>query len=540
MLKKELESIIKTVLEAEKIPHGNLTVEVSEHGDYATNFALRLGKFASYQSPIEIAKFLVAKLPNVPLISSVEIAPPGFINFHINQKEAANFLTKVIDDADRYGSSKMNLNKAARVEFVSANPTGPLHLGNARGGPIGDVLANVLKATGFEVTSEYYDNNIGTQVDIFGDSLVVMIKRKLGLEVGEGEKVAYEGSYLVELADKMIADLSLKDSDQLDREKEEIKHKGIQTLFEEIIADCRSMGISFDEIYHESEIQKELTAKVIAEIKSKGLTKEKDGALWFAPNDEFLEDKEAVIERSDSRRPTYFADDIAYHQIKFEGKPDLVFNVLGSNHHAHVARVLAAIKAIGGDPSKYQAILYQYVRVKRGNEIVKMSKRAGNFITAREIIDEVGADAFRFFLLMHAPKTHMDFDLELAKEKSSENPVFYAQYAHARMSSLLAKAGELEEGANLELLTTPEEFALVKKILQFPDVIEAISQNFAVHQLTFFALELAELFHKFYEAHQVISEDSEITQARVYLVKATQITLANTLKLLGVSTPEKM
>ncbi len=540
MLKKELESIIKTALEAQKIPHENLVVEVSDHADYTTNFALRLGKWEAYHNPMEIANFLVAKLPKSPLISSVEVAPPGFINFRINQKEAANFLSKVIDDADRYGSNKANVNKRARVEFVSANPTGPLHLGNARGGPIGDVLANVLKANGYSVLREYYDNNIGTQVDIFGNSLVVMIKRQLGLPVENDEKVAYEGSYLEELAEKITRDLNLKTAAQIESEKEEIKHKGIETLFEEILVDCRSMGIEFDEIYHESDIQREVTAKIIAKLKADGLTKEKDGALWFAPNDEFLEDKEAVIERSESRRPTYFADDIAYHQIKYQDKPDLVLNVLGSNHHGHVPRLLAAIKAIGGETENYHAILYQYVRVKRGNEVVKMSKRAGNFITAREIIEEVGADAFRFFLLLHAPNTHMDFDLELAKEKSSENPVYYAQYAHARMSSLLAKAGELEEWADLELLATPEEFNLTKKILQFPDLVEDLAQNFAVHQLTFFAIELAELFHKFYEAHQVISEEKEITQARLHLVKATQITLANTLKLLGVNAPEKM
>jgi len=539
MIKKEIERILKSVLKQENVPAEGLLVETSAHADYTTNFALRLGKWQNYHSPMEIASFLAAKVPKSQIIKEVKIAEPGFLNFFVDQKEAAKLLVKILADPERYGENETGKNRLARVEFVSANPTGPLHLGNARGGPLGDSLASVLQANGYKVTREYYDNNIGTQVDIFGDSLIGLIKQKLGAEFEPDRESSYQGEYLQELADKVIADLGLNLAN-LDSNKEQIKKRGIETLFEEIIQDCESIGIKFDEIYRESDIQNELTPKVLEELKQKGLTKEKEGALWFAPNDEFLEDREAVLERSESRRPTYFADDIAYHKIKFENNPDLVINVLGSNHHGHVPRLLAGIKAVGGDPSKYKAILYQYVRVKRGEEIVKMSKRAGNFITAKEIVDEVGSDAFRFFLLIHAPNTHMDFDLELAKQNTSENPVYYVQYAHARMSSILRKAGDLQPGVNLELLSSAEEGALVKKILQFSELVEEIGQSFAVHQIPFFATSLAELFHRFYETHQVISEDLDLTQARLYLIKATQITVANCLKLIGVSAPEQM
>ncbi|HEY4695001.1 MAG TPA: arginine--tRNA ligase [Candidatus Nanoarchaeia archaeon] len=538
MIKKDIESIIKKVLEEEKIPTEALLVETSEHADYTTNIALRLGKFGKYHTPIEIANFLVRSLPKSPLISQVKVAPPGFINFTINQKETIKLLPQILNDIERYGYSEINKGKKARVEFVSANPTGPLHLGNARGGPLGDSLAFVLEASGYEVIREYYNNNIGSQVDIFGNSLIGLIKEELGLGKVESNEKTYQGIFIEELASKLIKEMNL--SQQASLEEEKVKARGVEILFEEIIATCRQMGIEFDEIYHESEVQKELTLKVIEELKKKGLTKEKEGALWFAPNDEFLADKEAVLERSDRGRPTYFADDIAYHKIKFENKPDLVVNVLGSNHHGHVPRLLAAIKALGEDVNKYKVILYQYVRLKKGEKIVKMSKRAGNFITADEVLEEVGKDAFRFFLLMHAPNTHMDFDLDLAKETSADNPVYYVQYAHARMNSILKKAPEGLPGANLNLLSSPQEGALTKKILQFPEVIEEISTSFAVHQLPFYAIKLAELFHSFYETHKVISEDPEMTQARLTLVQATKITLANCLKLMGVSAPERM
>lgn len=539
MIKKEIDNILKMVLEKEEIPFLPYEVASSSFGDYSTNISLRIGSHGIYQTPMEVANLLVAEVKKNRLFSEVTITKPGFINFQINQKEAAKYVSKILEDPEGYGSSKVNSGKIARVEFVSANPTGPLHIGNARGGPIGDVLAQVLSKTGYTVTKEYYDNNIGTQIDLFGSSLIGTIKKEITGQSGD-EEVTYKGEYMDDLAREIKLELKLIDLNELENRSSEIKDLGVRKLFEAVISDCRWMGISFDEIYHENNFQSEgLTEKVIKFLTEKGLTKSHEGALWFAPRDSFLEDKEAVLVRSDGR-PTYFADDIAYHKLKFDSKPDLVVNVLGSNHHSHAARLQAAISALGFDVTLYKVILYQYVRVKSGKDVVKMAKREGNFVTASEVLTEVGKDAFRFLLLQHSPNSHLDFDLELAKKESSENPIFYVQYAHARISSLLAKAPKLEEDFDPNLLTTKDEFALIKKMLELPSLVEEVSTSFAVQKLTFYSMELADLFHKFYESCRVISEDSKLTYNRLQLLKSCQITLANTLNLLGVSAPEKM
>jgi len=304
------------------------------------------------------------------------------------------------------------------------------------------------------------------------------------------------------------------------------------------------MGIEFDKVQAESELMSSgKTKSAIDFLQKKKALRKKDGAIWFAPHDKWLADRETVVVKSDGDF-TYFANDIAYHKLKFEEKPDLVVDILGANHHGHVPRLKAVIQSLGYDTDKLRIILYQWVRFKRGNEIVKMSKRSGTFVTCREVLDEVGRDALRFFILMHDANTHIDFDLDLAREKSTKNPVYYVQYAHARIASILRKANwKLETGnwkPSHELLTTNYELNLVKQISRLPELVEDISENFAVNQLTTYATELADSFHKFYENVQVLTSDKEKQEARLALISATQITLANTLKLLGVSTPEKM
>ncbi len=306
-------------------------------------------------------------------------------------------------------------------------------------------------------------------------------------------------------------------------------------MLTEILKDCEAMGIKFDKVRKESDLRKEVSGAL---LKIKKALKEKDGAEWFAPNDEFLKDRETVVKKSDGQF-TYFASDIVYHNEKME-KNDLVIDVLGANHSGHVPRLKAIVKALGFNPDNLQVTLYQWVRLKRGEEVVKMSKRAGNFVTAREVLDEVGKDAFRFFLLTPKSSTHMDFDLELAKKRASDNPVFYVQYAHSRICSIFKKAPRENSAVDLSLLKTSEEISLIRHLLKLPYLVEEAASSLEVNPLTTYAMEIATLFHKFYETNLVISKDEKLTQARLALLRATQITLKNTLDLLGVGAPEHM
>ncbi|MEX0617045.1 MAG: arginine--tRNA ligase [Candidatus Woykebacteria bacterium] len=534
MIRNTVKKTIEQVLKEEKFPKVSYEVRESSNvkfGDYSTNVVMKLEKAQDKHSKLECAKKFIAKAEKFEEFSKVDFVEPGFVNFYIEPSTITNNIQKIIKEDESFGENEINKGKKASVEFISANPTGPLHIGNARGGPLGDTIANVLSASGYQVIREYYDNNLGTQVDVFAENLKGMID-------GEVVMDQYQGEFYNDLAAR-LNNLSGKSLD-------EIRETAIKLIFEEILVDIKSMGIRFDKIQHESDLQKSgRTEKVVKYLSSKGLTKEKDDALWFALEHHPVKDKEAVLRRSDERY-TYFADDIAFHELKFENKPDLVVDVLGSNHHGHVPRLRAAVKALGFEEKKFKVILYQYVRVKKGKDIVSMSKRAGNFITAGEVIDEVGRDAFRFFLLSHSPSTHMDFDLELAKKRNESNPVYYVQYAYARVSNILKKAKEEgfshEKfiGADLSLLRQPQELALAKKLLKLPDLVEDLSESLAVNQFTTYLVELAEMFHKYYESYRVIGEKEDIAKARLNLILATKIVLRNTLNLVGVSAPESM
>ena len=511
------------------------------HGDFSTNIALilfpRLKKDKSeIKSPLELAQEIASALNTKykmsDTFSKVEAVAPGFINFYLSNEYLQNQIQNIILKGDSFGRSEVNKGKKASVEFVSANPTGPLHIGNAVGGPLGDVLANVLAKTGYQVTREYLHNNVGGQVERLGETIYFELHPD---QKPENYEVQYQGEYVKALAIEVKEQMSEDDLSQ----SEFIKKAGeiaVELLLTEILKDCESMGIKYDVIRKESDLRQEVPG-VLSKIKK--YLKEKDGAEWFAPNDEFLKDRETVVKKSDGQY-TYFASDIAYHNEKLS-KNNLAIDVLGSNHSGHVPRLQAVVKALGFDVKNFKVILYQYVRLKKGDEIVKMGKRSGNFVTAREVLDEVGKDAFRFFLLRSAPETHMDFDLELAKKQASENPVFYVQYAYSRINSIFKKAPKVSfSSTDLSLLIAVEEVAVIRHLLKLPYLIEDISSTFGVHALTNYALELATLFHKFYESQRVISEDKKQTQARLALLKATQITLKNTLDLLGVNAPEKM
>lgn len=532
MLKKQLEKDLKNLIQKLGYKLTDPLLHISKNpqfGDYSSNVALQLAKQKPLNvkhSALEIANNLVKKLQEIDYLEKVEVAGPGFINFYIKLPNLAADIEEILKQGRSYGNLEINKGKKARVEFVSANPTGPLHIGNARGGPLGDVIAAVLEKSGFTVLREYIDNDIGEQVKALGATI------KASLSGEETTKLQYKGDYIKELADKL--------KDPIDNKtNEEIGHLATEILFDEIMQDVKDMGISFDEVVKESQLKLRANT-IVEELKKRGVVKEKDKALWLAPSDEFLKDRETVIVKSDGGY-TYFTSDIVYHKDKFESGVDLIIDIFGANHHGHIPRLQAAMSALNFDLSKLKFILYQYVRVKRGGEVVKMSKRAGNFITAREVLDEVGKDAFRFTMLSYAPETHLDFDLEVTKEKSNQNPVYFVQYAHARMVNILKKAGVEPNGQDLKLLGTKVEKELMKHLFELPSLVEELAGNLQVHLLTGYVTFLADLFHRFYEACPVLNADSKQTrQARLALVKASQITLANTLSLLGVSAPERM
>lgn len=482
-----------------------------QSGDIATNLAFGLAHQLK-RPPKEIAEQLANHLRKKnDLIAKVEVGGAGFLNITLTENFLANQAGEILLAGKRYGYSSIGKGKKARVEFVSANPTGPLHIGNARGGPLGDVIANILQAVGYNVLREYLHNDIGGQVKKFGESLI-------------GKSQEYKGEYIKELTKKIG---SVKDADKAGK-------KAVDLILKEILDDCKAMGIEFDVKYKESDFSGPV--KTGNALEGLPLKRDQD-ALWY----EVSGARETVVVRS-TGEPTYFADDIAYHRLKFEEGYDLVIDVLGSNHHGHVPKLQKVVKDLGYDIRKFKVVLYQFVRVKRGDKVVKMSKRAGTFVTAREVLDEVGKDAFRFFMLLHDPNTHMDFDLELAKKKSQENPVFYVQYAAVRAKSILRKS-EIQNPkskTNSKLqITNQIERKLIIKLLRFPDLVEELAKLLQVHQLTHYAIDVARSFHDFYERAPVI-EKGGVNQSRLAMVKATLVVLENTLQLLGVDIPDKM
>jgi arginyl-tRNA synthetase len=535
-------SILEKVVLNLGLSEVNFSVEKPKdaaHGDFSSNIAMVLHKTIkpSLNSPLELAKEIAAKIES-PEFAKIEAVAPGFINFYLSPKYLQEQVQNIIEKGEEYGSSDLGKGKKASVEFVSANPTGPLHIGNARGGPLGDSLANVFAKVGYKVTREYLHNDVGGQIDRLGEAIYFTIHPD---QKAADYEVQYQGEYIKELSEQVKEQLE-EGQEDLSQEQfiERAGKVAVELMLVEILKDCEQMGIKFDKVRKESDLRKEVP-QVLSKIKK--ALKEKDGAEWFAPADEFLKDRETVVKKSDGQF-TYFASDIVYHNEKME-QNDVVVDVLGANHSGHVPRLKAVVKSLGFNPDDLRVTLYQWVRLKRGEEVVKMSKRAGSFITAKEVLDEVGKDAFRFFLLTPRSQTHMDFDLELAKKKASDNPVFYVQYAYSRICSIFAKLKtknlELKtEGADLSLLKTTEEIELIRHLLKLPYLVEEAVKTLEVNPLTTYALEVATLFHKFYEKQMVISKDEKLTAARLTLLKATQITLKNTLGLLGVSAPEHM
>ena len=514
-----------------------------EHGDFAANLPLRIQGLARMKA-LDVAEALRARVPAHPAVGEVRVAPPGFLNLYLDPAWAAGQARVIADTGEEWPQLDLGGGSKTQVEYVSANPTGPVHVGNGRGAAIGSTLANVLRATGHDVQEEYYINDAGSQVGIFARTLYARYEQLFGREA-EIPQNGYPGEYMLDIA----ARIREEHGDALLRPEGEapdpqLGDEGIRLMVEQIRDDLGAMGVHYDRWFEERSLQREggPYGRVLSLLREQGQIVEREGAVWFASS-QLGESKDNVLIRSDGV-PTYFATDIAYHYDKFiERGFDRVIDVWGADHQGHVSRVKAGITATGGDGNALDVLLYQLVTLKRAGAVVPLSKRAGEIVTLREVVDEVGRDAARFFFLLASPGSTMDFDLELAKRETDENPVYYVQYAHARIAGVLRNAvaqGLSAEGAEPSLLTHEAEQALIRKLLLLPEVIEEVVEELAPHRLSHYAQELAQSFHVFYTQCRVLTDDEPLSRARLLLLEATRITLARTLGLMGISAPERM
>jgi len=548
MIKRVIRSKVKEVLESLYPEHKDTPFEVEvpkneAFGDYSTNVALVLkGKVG--KNPREIAQNFVNRLSKEYYFSKLEIAGPGFINFWIAEDFYRKNLRNLLEKGDEF--FKLDLGKGQRVlvEFVSANPTGPLHIGHGRGAAYGDSIARILAQGGFSVVKEYYINDQGTQMNTLGKSVYLRAKELTGEKI-EFPEDGYQGAYIYDIAklalEKYPNLLSLSEDEAIAL----CRDLAIEVILEDIRRDLETFRVSFDSWYSERTLfERGVVARVFKLLEERGLTYEKDSALWFRAKD-FGDEKDRVLRKSTGDY-TYFASDIAYHYEKFfERGFDLCINLWGADHHGYVPRLKAAMKALGVPEEKLRIILIQMVNLLEGKELKSMSTRRGEFVELKELISEVGTDAVRFIFLSRSSDSPLDFDVELTKKQSQENPVYYVQYAHARICSVFAKAEEkgikpniLE--ANLALLQEKEELKLLKLIDHFDDVLESSILQLAPYKITYYLMDLASAFHDYYTKYRIIQDDEELTQARLALCEGLRRVLKQGLDLLGVSAPEKM
>jgi arginyl-tRNA synthetase len=549
----------------------------ASHGDFATNAAMVNSKAAKMR-PRDLAEKLVAALPASDAVAAVEIAGPGFINFRLAENSLHALIPQILHQGHAFGRSQAGAGKRVQVEFVSANPTGPLHVGHGRGAAYGSVVADLLEAVGYQVHREYYVNDAGRQMDILATSVWLRYLELCG-EALDFPSNGYKGDYVWDIAASLHRDhadayrhpaAELFDGVPLDepaggdredhvdaligRAKELLGDNryrfvfelGLNVILDDIRDDLSLFGIDYQEWYSERSLMESgAVNKVIDRLREAGYLYEKTGAWWFRSTD-FGDEKDRVVVR-DNGQTTYFASDIAYHMDKLERGFDRVIDVWGADHHGYVPRVKAALEAMGGDASKLDVLLVQFAILYRGGEKAQMSTRSGEFITLRELRKEVGRDAARFFYVMRKCEQHMDFDLDLAKSQSSDNPVYYVQYAHARIHAVLRQAAEklidvtpTEGMTNLERLVEGHETDLLKNLSRYPEVVEAAALNEEPHLLTHYLRDVANDFHTYYNAHQFLVDDAVLRDARIKLILATREVLRNGLNLLGVSAPEQM
>ncbi|MFZ3578559.1 arginine--tRNA ligase [Virgibacillus sp. DJP39] len=513
------------------------------HGDFASNIAMQLARIAK-KAPRQIAEEIVASLDNTKAsIEKVEIAGPGFINFFMKNTYLGELVSTILEAGESYGKTNTGKGEKVQVEFVSVNPTGDLHLGHARGAAFGDVLCNVFDASGFDVEREYYINDAGNQIDKLAISINARYLQALGKEV-EMPEDGYHGADIIEVGRKLAAESGEKWANVEQEERlQYFKKYGLSYEIGKIEEDLADFRVNFDNWFSETSLYTDdKISKTLKILQDKNYTYEKDGATWFRSTD-FDDDKDRVLIKQDESF-TYLTPDIAYHKDKFERGYEKVINVWGADHHGYIPRMRAAIQALGYSKDDFEVKTIQMVNLFENGQKVKMSKRTGKAVALRELMEEVGIDAVRYFFVTRSNDSHLDFDMDLARSQSSENPVYYVQYAHARICTML-KQGE-EKGFvpgkdfDATLLTTEKETDLLKKLGEFPQIVADAAVKRTPHKVTQFVFDLATLLHSFYNAEKVFSDDQELTKARLALMDAVRITTSNALALIGVTAPEKM
>ncbi len=585
-MKDKLQTLLTDAIQV-LIDNGTLNVDMpvikidrtrdKSHGDFAANVAMMLAKPAR-KNPREMAQLIVAALPDNNFVEQVAVAGPGFINFFVSSDSRLSVVAQVIEQGDRFGCSDKGAGQLVQVEFVSANPTGPLHVGHGRGAAYGATMANLLEAIGYKLHREYYVNDAGRQMDILATSVWLRYLQQYQVDIVFPAN-GYKGDYILDIvaelirkhgdtylaeAKEVMSDLPADEPQGGDKEAHIdaliLKAKtllgdnryrfvfelALNSILDDIREDLEGFGVYYDEWYSErSLMDKGLVNKAIERLREKDQVYEKAGALWFRSTD-FGDDKDRVVQR-DNGQTTYFASDIAYHMDKFDRGYDRVIDVWGADHHGYVPRVKAALQALEYDPKALDVLLVQFANLYRSGKKVPMSTRSGSFVTLRELREEVGSDAARFFYVMRKCEQHLDFDLDLAKSKSSENPVYYIQYAHARICSVLRQLQEkglsfehTKGLANLLLLTESHEDDILQQLAKYPEVLFAAASQHEPHLIAHYLRELANALHTYYNAHQFIVEDEALRNARLVLIVATRQVLKNGLALLGVSAPKEM
>ena len=547
ILAQSIKAAAQKAIEAGTIKDGELPAVVlevppqKEFGDFATNFAMQAARSLKC-NPRMVAQAVVDNLA-CAYIDKTEIAGPGFINFYLKQDWVYSLLSNILTQGDGYGDLKQEKPEKIQLEYVSANPTGPLHVGHGRGAAVGSALANLMKAAGYNVTREYYINDAGNQVENLAASVNARYLALMGVEC-EFPENGYHGVDIIDTAKRIVKIygdkfMQMEEEDRL----HEFKTLALKEKLAALKEDLQAFNVDFDVWFSEKTLHEEGRIKAACDyLLERGYMYEKDGALWLKST-EYGDDKDRVVIR-DNGIPTYLAADIAYHRDKFERGFDHVINLWGADHHGYIARMKAAVGALGYKPEQLEVLILQMVSLYRNGELVKMSKRTGQSVTLNELIEEVGTDAARFFFIMRSIDSQLDFDLTLATEKSSDNPVYYVQYAYARICSILRQIAEeniaIDEKSPLTALTAEVEIDLIKKLGEYPELIAAAAKERAPHRVAHYVYELASLFHSFYNQCRILGVEPEVQQARLLLVVAVQHVLKHALNVLGISAPERM
>lgn len=542
---EKIRNLLYEILKSKSIDSVDIRVERPknpEHGNFSTNLPLLLSKRLK-KGPLEIAREIVSSIDILPpFLSKVEVQPPGFINFFLSPKELRNILKEALEKGEDFGKTNIGKGKKALVEFVSANPTGPLTVGHGRQAVLGDSIARILEFHGYDVEREYYYNDAGRQMRILGYSTYVRYRQILGYNELMPEDY-YQGEYIFDVAKKIFEEYgdSLKD----DKENPVFVEMAERMVFSEIRNTLKRLGVEFDSFYNEKDLyEKGSVNSVIERLKEKGALYEKDGALWFKAGD-YGGTGDKVLWKSVVDEATYRLPDIAYHETKIKRGYDLIIDIFGADHHATYPDVLAGLRALGYDTDNIVVLLHQFVTLVEGGRKIKMSTRKATYVTLSELIDELGKDVVRYFFLMRNMNSHLNFDLKLARTEGEENPVYYLQYAHARIASILRNAvlrGMDTEDctANLDLLNERESLKLMDIIGEFKEIMQLCLKSYEPHHLTTYLQKLATEFHKFYTVHRVLGAEIELSKARLQLVKTVKNVLKSGLGILGITAPEQM